>query len=344
MALWNRNGIWWLNITHNGRRIRKSTETRDKIQAQEYHDRVKESLWRQSKLGVKPAKTWMSAAVRWEKESQHKKSLYDDILKIKWLEKNVPSLKYTPLNCMDGDFVNEIMEIKSKEGVADATLNRYLALFNAILRKAEYKWKWIEKAPVLFFRKEMKKRIRWGTPMEMGRLLKELPEHLSVAAEFTLEEGPRASNVTGLKWPDINWHFKLFVIHADEAKNGKSIQVPLTERAIEILKSQIGKHPVYVFTYKGNPIKKFNTKAWRKALERAEIEDFRWHDLRHTWASWLAQRGVPLHIIQQWGGWSSYEMVLHYAHLATDNIRQFFDYVDVTKLSQVMKGDIKKAA
>lgn len=57
-------------------------------------------------------------------------------------------------------------------------------------------------------------------------------------------------------------------------------------------------------------------RAWLSALERAGISDFRWHDLRHTWASWRMQNGTPLEVLMQLGGWNSYEMVLRYAHLS----------------------------
>jgi len=54
----------------------------------------------------------------------------------------------------------------------------------------------------------------------------------------------------------------------------------------------------------------------QKALKRAGIENFRWHDLRHTWASWLAQKGVPMHDIQEMGGWETAAMVRRYTHLS----------------------------
>lgn len=59
-----------------------------------------------------------------------------------------------------------------------------------------------------------------------------------------------------------------------------------------------------------------NTRSWRKALKRAGITNFRGHDLRHTWASWLVQRRVPLFVLQELGGWQSAEMVRRYAHLS----------------------------
>lgn len=67
---------------------------------------------------------------------------------------------------------------------------------------------------------------------------------------------------------------------------------------------------------KGEPYDRAYTKAWQKALKRAGIENFRWHDLRHTWASWLAQKGVPLSDIQEMGGWETPAMVQRYAHLS----------------------------
>ena len=79
---------------------------------------------------------------------------------------------------------------------------------------------------------------------------------------------------------------------------------------------QVGKHPSRVFTFRGKPIRWANTKAWRAALKRAGIEDFRWHDLRHTWASWLTQAGTPANVLQELGGWESESMVRRYAHLA----------------------------
>lgn len=66
-----------------------------------------------------------------------------------------------------------------------------------------------------------------------------------------------------------------------------------------------------------------NTKGWKAALARAVIEHFRWQDLRHTWASWHVQDGTPLQVLQELGGWSSYEMVLCYAHLSALHLADY---------------------
>ena len=74
------------------------------------------------------------------------------------------------------------------------------------------------------------------------------------------------------------------------------------DKVYQIIREQKGKHPVFVFTYEGNPVFQVNTAAWYKALARAGIENFRWHDLRHTWASWHVQGGTPLFALQELAG------------------------------------------
>ncbi|HAZ6610848.1 site-specific integrase [Escherichia coli] len=90
--------------------------------------------------------------------------------------------------------------------------------------------------------------------------------------------------------------------------------------------------------------------SWLSACRRAGIEDFRFHDLRHTWASWLIQSGVPLSVLQEMGGWESIEMVRRYAHLAPNHLTEharkiddiFGDNVPNMSHSEIME-DIKKA-
>ena len=69
------------------------------------------------------------------------------------------------------------------------------------------------------------------------------------------------------------------------------------------------------------------TKAWRSTSNRAEIENFRWHDLRHTWASWLIKSGTPMYELQEMGGWNSSETVQRYAHLAPAHMAKHVEVV-----------------
>ncbi|MBR6027003.1 MAG: tyrosine-type recombinase/integrase [Neisseriaceae bacterium] len=83
-------------------------------------------------------------------------------------------------------------------------------------------------------------------------------------------------------------------------KSGRALGVSLNEIAMQVLREQQGKHSEYVFTNsKGTPLKNWQWRDWDLALQKAEIENFRFHDLRHTWESWLVQRGVPWAVLQE---------------------------------------------
>jgi len=181
------------------------------------------------------------------------------------------------------------------------------------------------RAPQIRMLKEPTRRVRFLTREEARRLLAVLPEHLSVMAAFTLATGLRRANVTGLQWTQVDLVRRLAWIHPDQAKARKAFAVPLNAEAVVLIRGQAGKHPTHVFSFLGKPIRQVSTKAWYTALQRAEIEDFRWHDLRHTWASWHVQNGMPLHALQELGGWESSEMVRRYAHFSAEHLAPYAD-------------------
>jgi hypothetical protein len=101
--------------------------------------------------------------------------------------------------------------------------------------------------------------------------------------------------------------------------------VPLNSEAVTVIRKQIRRHASHVFSFKGKPIRQVSTKAWYQALKRAGIDDFRWHDLRHTWASWHVQSGTSLHALQELGGCESAEMVRRYADLSAEHLAPYAD-------------------
>lgn len=325
MSLSKRGTTWWISFTTpSGERVRRSAATEDKTQAQELHDKLKAESWRIAKLGEKPKRTWDEAAYKWLMETQHKKTHREDVSKIAWLQQFFRG-KY--LDDLTRDLIAKVAELKSRE-TSPATANRLLALVRAILRKAALDWEWIDKPPVIRLYRVSSRRVRHLTPEQANTLLQELPEHLADMAKFSLATGLRKANVTKLEWSQVDIARRVAWIHGDQAKAGKPIHVTLNATAIDVLTKQIGKNPKAVFSYKGKPVTQVNTKAWYKALGRAGIEDFRWHDLRHTWASWLTQQGVPLNVIQEMGAWESAEMVRRYAHLAPEQFAKHARVVD----------------
>ena len=326
MSLYKRNDSphWWVKISHSGRTIQRSTGTENKAQAQEYHDKLKTSLWEQQRLGIKPRRAWKEAVVRWLAETAEKATHQEDIKKLRWLD---PFLGNLMLDEIALDVIDAVKAEKLKTS-GKATVNRYLALVRAILLRSRDDWEWIDKTAKIKLFKEGSGRERSITVEQAEALLGELPVHQREVVIFALATGLRQSNVLGLEWSRVDLEAGHAWVDADQSKNGKPIAVPLNATALEVLRRQLGKHRERVFTYAGKPLATANTRAWRKALKRAGIENFRWHDTRHTWATWHRQSGTPTHELQRLGGWRSSVMVERYAHLAPDHLAKAANRLD----------------
>jgi len=332
MSLYQRKDSdhWWVSISFNGKRLQQSSGTADKQLAQEFHDRLKAQLWEQQRLGVKSRHSWQEAVVQWLAETQHKATHTEDVAKLKWLD---PMLGHLMLEDITREVIDRIVreksrpyQVKSKTGKVrtvspkPGTVNRYLALTRAILIRARDEWEWVDKIPKVRLLKEPEGRERAITPEQAKRLLQELPGHQRESVLFALLTGLRQTNVLRLEWSCVNLEQRHAWVEAAYSKNRKPIAVPLNDDALAILQRQIGKHPTRVFTYAGRPIAWANTRGWRSALKRAGIENFRWHDLRHTWATWHRKAGTPTYELQKLGGWKTQAMVERYAHLAPETL------------------------
>jgi integrase len=323
MSLRRVGRVWWIDFyTRDGKRIRQSAQTENKSLAQELHDKLKAEAWRIGTLGEKTRRTWEEAVVRWLKEQDQKATIEMDRIHLRWADK---LLRRKKLDEIRRDTLDKLSEVRKAQGVSNATVNRMLEVVRAILRRAANEWEWLDKAPQVRMLAEPKRRIRFLARDEAARLIQELPEHLGEMAAFTLATGLRRNNVTGLQWSQVDLQRRLAWIHADEAKARKAIGVPLNAEAMGILEGRVGKHATHVFSYRGKPIRQVSTKGWYKALERAGIQNFRWHDLRHTWASWHIQGGTPALALQELGGWESAEMVRRYAHLSSEHLAHYAD-------------------
>lgn len=328
MSLYKRkdSAVWWVKITCSGKTIQRSTGTNDKIEAQEFHDRLKTKLWEQERLGIKPKRSWQEAVIRWLNETSHKASHHEDQRKLVWMHAYLGDLVLDDIN---QEVIDTLRTAKLKEA-SKATVNRYLALLRSILIRARDEWEWIERVPKIRLFKETNSRERSLTMTEAKALLTHLPVHQRGVVLFALATGLRQRNVIDLEWAQIHLELRHAWIQASRSKNRKSIAVPLNDTAIRVLEQQKGQHPTRVFTYHGKPFKAANTRAWTKALKRAGITDFRWHDLRHTWATWQRQAGTPTHELQKLGGWLTGAMVERYAHLAPDHLAMAAKRLDST--------------
>ncbi|HEI6830378.1 TPA: site-specific integrase [Yersinia enterocolitica] len=365
MALKQRYGVWHCDfVTAGGKRIRQSLGTTDKREAQELHDKLKSDMWRTDKIGEAPVKLFEEACLRWIIEKGHKKSLDADKSKIGFF---LPIFKGKPLPSITNEQIQSAVAGMTNRKLRDnwekqrdrltrlgkpvppfkpspvsqSTRYSHQAFMRSLLRIAANEWQWLDSAPNVKARQPKNRRIRWLTHEEARRLVSEMPDHFKPVVLFALATGLRRSNILDLEWSQIDIQKKIAWIHPEDAKGGRAIGVALNDTACSVLRGQIGKHNRWVFVHVSSSVKPDGkltpeirkmrvdgNKAWKAGLKRAGIEDFRFHDLRHTWASWLVQSGVPLSALQEMGGWESIEMVRRYAHLSPIHLTQHAKQID----------------
>lgn len=328
---------WWVRFQLNGREIRLSTGTSNRAEAEEFETLARNRAWRQVRLGERPVVLWETVRRRWLAETE-KRSKWRDEAILDWLETH---LKGQPLTNITREVIDELRALKAEE-TSKSTANRYMALLRAILRKAAGDWQMIDAAPKVPMYKIAQPEPRWLTRQQFDRLKSKLPSHLKDMAEFTVMTGLRMRNVTHLTWDRVDLARKHVWIQGSRAKAGKPIAVPLNDDAIEIIKRWDGKHDTHVFVFRGRPMDDVNGKAFKDAALAAKLPGLRWHDLRHTWASWHIQAGTPPHVLQDLGAWSSYEMVRRYAHLSSDHLAAAASAI-AQKPAQQNKGRARRA-
>ncbi len=216
-------------------------------------------------------------------------------------------------------FRNELKQTPTKSGKerSDASVNRCMAALRHMMRKA-VSWNMLKMNPFAAGEslaiKENNLRFRYLSEDEIEKLLPELKPHLRDIVECGLHSGMRRGEILSLKWAQIrNDH-----IYLQKTKSKKSRQVPINDDQAVLFKQIRQRQHLtseYVFTRAGNYITPVNS-GFNAALRRAGIEDFRFHDLRHTFASHFIMRGGDLKSLQEMLGHSNITTTMRYAHLS----------------------------
>lgn len=216
-----------------------------------------------------------------------------------------------------------------------ATINRYLAVLSHAFSVAVKEWGWLDDNPLLKVTKpkEPRGRVRFlsedslapdgsRVPGERTRLLEACrashSRDLYPAVVLALSTGARAQEILGLRWGQIDVQRRVAVLH--ETKNGERRVLPLAGHALELLEKRAEvrrRGTELVFPGRTDPHKPVDLRTpFQSALRTAGIEDFRWHDLRHSAASYLAMGGASLAEIAEVLGHKTLAMVKRYAHLS----------------------------
>lgn len=321
------SGNWYIRI----KGIRISAETQVYADAKALEDKLNHEAWLNDKMGIKPPRSWKEAVVKWCKEKSGKVTINEDIRKFEWLDQHFGSC--ADLNAITRERVDSIMQLRGVSvdpSKANSTANRYVALISGVLNAAEREWEWGNRAAKLrrYPEPQAGSAGRALTVSEWRLLEKELPTHLRLAATFAVSTGLREAKVFGLKWQMLT-ETRSLSFSGTGNKTGNSI--PLNTTAARVLlecRSLPVVSPEYVFLYNGKPMKEHGQASWRKAVERAGIGPVRWHDLRVTFNSWLAQNGVPEQIQKRLIGHAVSGVHDRYSKLAIEHLRPFSEIID----------------
>lgn len=217
--------------------------------------------------------------------------------------------------------------IKGGKTRSPASVVRFMAALSHAFTIAINEWEWVESNPVKKVKKpkEPRGRVRYLSDDERERLLQACKESenklIYPVVILALSTGMRLGEVTGIKWADIDMRRGSIVLH--ETKNDDRRAAPLVGKAMEVIKEH-GKvrrlNSTYVFPSRNGQKPAHIRNAWNKAIAKADIEDFHFHDLRHSTASYLAMNGASLADIAAVLGHKTLAMVKRYAHLSDSHI------------------------
>ncbi|WP_462379558.1 tyrosine-type recombinase/integrase [Pseudomonas sp. Marseille-QA0892] len=243
-------------------------------------------------------------------------------------------------------------------GLSESSANRKMASLRGVLSRA-VEWGYLATHPMTKLKQlktDTKGRVRYLLPdeekrlraalddrQEQGRAEREsanqwredrkrelLPDlskvsyidHLMPLVLLSLNTGMRRGEVFELTWRDVDLKTKVLTVGGDTAKSGQTRHIPLNREALEVLQCWRDQHTRkvgYVFPGKNGARLDNVKKSWEELLKRAKVTSFRWHDLRHTFASKLVMAGVPLNTVRDLLGHADLKMTLRYAHLAPDS-------------------------
>jgi integrase len=328
---------WYVEFEFQGERFRRAAQTTSRRKAEEVERRWRRDLHEQRLLGAIVPLSLGEACDRYVATVLRPRCKPESLKREEYLLRR--------LRRHFGDAA-DLSEIKARdavglrdrllgEGKAPATVNRYLAPLKAILRRAQSEWGAVAVIPAIKLLPLRNWRYRWLTEDEERRLLAAAPDHLRALIIFLCDTGARLGEALTLTWSNVDLdRSPRGIVRFMETKSGRPRAVPLTDRVAYLLRrwrsanAQDGER-VFLYRPEGrgdgacvNPGRprpyRRPHRAWRTAAKAAGLADVRLHDLRHTFASRLVMRGVPLATVSRLLGHSSIHMTMRYAHLAPD--------------------------
>ena len=213
---------------------------------------------------------------------------------------------------------------RNVERRSNSTVNRYMTALGNAFTVATNEWEWIDENPMRKISKlsEPRGRVRFLDDEERERLLEACKAsanpYLHTLVVLALSTGARQGELLNLRWSDVDWRRRVLTLH--DTKNKDRRLLPLVHYALQLMEEHNKVRNIasdWIFPSPSRPMKPWDCRsAWLSALRKANIQDFRFHDLRHSCASYLAMNGASLAEIAEVLGHKTLQMVKRYAHLS----------------------------
>ncbi len=344
--------VWWMNFMYQGQQVRRSTGTADRRLAESILAKVRVQIieGRFFETREETTRTFEELMARYLTEHAARKSQprhYRGYAKSltaffggRTLAEITPKL---------------IVEYKNRRyaaGLKPASINRELASMKTAFNLGVREWEWCRENPVskVSMERENNQRDRWLSVEEEARLLQACAPWLYELVTFALHTGMRMGEIVELTWRGVDVSRRTVMVF--RSKNGERRTIPVNETVLHVMKQKVTGRQVRVMTqadFSGDfvfPSKSGTAlesghlrRAFRLALSKAQIDDFHFHDLRHTFATRLVQAGVDLYKVQRLLGHKSPIMTQRYAHHYPESLRDGVEILDrlagvSTKLAQ----------
>jgi integrase len=321
MGLYRRGKVFWFTIKHDGKRIQESTGTEnrklaEKIFAKVFNEII-EGTWFEKQKAL---------SLTFKDMTEKYLNKYCKIRDEQTVRKLLPSFGHLTLSEVTTEVVSDYRDERLKT-VKPATVYQELSLMRRMFNVARREWKWIKDNPVAdlsFSVGNSNARYRWLT-LEEEKLLLECasPEWLKNLITFALHTGMRRGEIINLLWKDVDFQGRLLRI--EKSKNGEKRSVPMSKTVCELLRGmKVREITGQVFSVTQAALKD----GFERAVKKACINDFHFHDLRHTFATRLVQNGIDIYVVKELLGHKTITMTMRYAHHYPESLRHGVEVLD----------------
>ena len=324
-----------MSYMYHGRQVRQSTGTSDKKLAEAVLGKIRANIIEGRFFDTLEEKqrTFDEMMEKYLKEVSVRKGPKGPSRDRTALSHLLPSFEKLTLAEISPKLISAYKVKRREEGAAPSTVNKELAVIRHAFNMAIKEWEWCRDNPVrrVSMEKVDNNRVRYLTDEEFERVLRECPDWLRPIVMVARYTGMRRENIVTLRWDQVNLFRKVVVL--DRTKNGDRLGIPLCERVLEVFKTQnrvrrLGSPYVFPVADGSHILGDAVGMAFNRTCRRIGILDFRFHDLRHTFASMLVQRGVDLYRVQRLLGHRDARMTQRYAHLSPENLREAVAVLD----------------